>query len=137
MLSAILLFFYYSTLFKYLYLILISLLGVGTFLYSLTYDFNKPQRRALRGTLFLIFELCTGVPILHMAFFGDHIEGYSDDIILLNWYFGGISFIVGALFIYLDSEKKNFRGNLTFLEPRIKFFMCLFFLESFSILWGP
>ena len=101
-------FFYYSKIFKNFYLILITSFGVGTFLYSLTDDFNKPQRRSLRGTLFLIFGLCTGWPVLHMAFFGDTIEGYNKDIILYNWYLGGISYVVGTFFYILRFPEKKF-----------------------------
>ena len=123
-------FFYYSTLFKFLYLILITVFGVGTFLYSLTDDFNKPQRRALRGTLFLIFGLCTGVPILHMAFFGDYIEGYSEDIILLNWYLGGISYIIGALFYILRFPERKFPGKFDYFGASHQIFHVLVFFGA-------
>ena len=123
-------FFYYSTLFKYLYLILISVFGVGTFLYSLTDDFNKPKRRALRGTLFLIFGLCSGVPIIHMAFFGDYIEGYGDDIILLNWYLGGISYIIGALFYILRFPEKKFPGKFDYFGASHQIFHVLVFFGA-------
>ena len=123
-------FFYYSTLFKYLYLILISVFGVGTFLYSLTDDFNKPKRRALRGTLFLIFGLCSGVPIMHMAFFGDYIEGYGDDIILLNWYLGGISYIIGALFYILRFPEKKFPGKFDYFGASHQIFHVLVFFGA-------
>ena len=123
-------FFYYSNLFKYLYLILISVFGVGTFLYSLTDDFNKPKRRALRGTLFLIFGLCSGVPIMHMAFFGDYIEGYGDDIILLNWYLGGISYIIGALFYILRFPEKKFPGKFDYFGASHQIFHVLVFFGA-------
>ena len=123
-------FFYYSTLFKYLYLILISVFGVGTFLYSLTDDFNKPKRRALRGTLFLIFGLCSGVPIMHMAFFGGYIEGYGDDIILLNWYLGGISYIIGALFYILRFPEKKFPGKFDYFGASHQIFHVLVFFGA-------
>ena len=123
-------FFYYSPTFKYLYLILISVFGVGTFLYSLTDDFNKPQRRSLRGVLFLIFGLCTGVPILHMAFFGDYIEGYGDDIILLNWYLGGISYIIGAIFYILRFPEKQFPGRFDYFGASHQIFHVLVFFGA-------
>ena len=123
-------FFYYSTLFKYLYLILISVFGVGTFLYSLTDDFNKPKRRVLRGTLFLIFGLCSGVPIMHMAFFGDYIEGYGNDIILLNWYLGGISYIIGALFYILRFPEKKFPGKFDYFGASHQIFHVLVFFGA-------
>ena len=102
-------FFYYSIKYRNIYLIFITTFGVGTFLYSLTDDFNKPQRRTLRGILFLIFGLSAGVPILHMAFFGDTIEGYySTDAIFINWYLGGISYVVGTFFYILRFPEKSF-----------------------------
>ena len=123
-------FFYYSALFKYLYLILITVFGVGTFVYSLTDDFNKPQRRCLRGTLFLIFGLCTGVPILHMAFFGKYTEGYGDDITLLNWYLGGISYIIGALFYIMRFPEKKFPGKFDFFGASHQIFHVLVFFGA-------
>ena len=107
----------------YVYLSLITAFGIGTFIYSLTDDFNKPQRRCLRGTLYLIFGLCTSVPILHMAFFGKYIEGYSDDITLLNWYLEELVILLEFYFIYLDLMKKYFLENLTILVHHIKYFM--------------
>ena len=102
-------YFYYSIKYRNIYLIFITTFGVGTFLYSLTDDFNKPQRRTLRGILFLIFGLSAGVPILHMAFFGDTIEGYySTDAIFINWYLGGISYVVGTFFYILRFPEKSF-----------------------------
>jgi adiponectin receptor len=123
-------FFYYSQTFKLLYLILISVFGVGTFLYSLTDDFNKPQRRSLRGILFLIFGLCTGVPIMHMAFFGDTIDGYGNDIILLNWYLGGISYIIGAIFYILRFPEKKFPGKFDYFGASHQIFHCLVFFGA-------
>ena len=122
--------FYYSSLFKYLYLILITVFGVGTFLYSLTDDFNKPKRRALRGTLYLIFGLCSGVPIIHMAFFGNYIEGYGDDIILLNWYLGGISYVIGALFYILRFPEKKFPGKFDYFGASHQIFHVLVFFGA-------
>ena len=123
-------FFYYSTVFRYIYLIVISVIGVGTFLYSLTDDFNKPQRRSLRGALFLIFGLCTAVPILHMAFFGDYIEGYGDDIILINWYLGGISYIIGALFYIFRFPEKKFPGKFDYFGASHQIFHVLVFFGA-------
>ena len=120
-------FFYYDKICKYVYLSLITAFGLGTFIYSLTNDFNKPQRRCLRGTLYLIFGLCTGVPILHMAFFGKYIKGYSEDITLLNWYLGGISYIIGALFYILRFPEKKFPGKFDFFGASHQIFHVLVF----------
>ena len=58
-------FFYYSNIFKYAYLTLTTIFGIGTFLFSLTDDFNKPKKRTLKGRIFLAFDICIGVPIVH------------------------------------------------------------------------
>ena len=123
-------FFYYDKIYKYVYLSLITAFGLGTFIYSLTDDFNKPQRRCLRGTLYLIFGLCTGVPILHMAFFGKYIKGYSDEITLLNWYLGGISYIIGALFYILRFPEKKFPGKFDFFGASHQIFHVLVFFGA-------
>ena len=123
-------FFYYSTGFRYFYLTEISVFGIGTFLYSLTDDFNKPERRTLRGILFLIFGLCTGIPILHMSFFGDKIEGYGSGIKLINWYFGGISYIVGALLYILRFPEKIFPKKFDYIGASHQIFHVLVFLGA-------
>ena len=120
-------FFYYAIKYRNFYLILITSFGVGTFLYSLTDYFNKPQRRSLRGTLFLILGLCTGIPILHMAFFGNTIEGYSKDLILINWYLGGISYVIGALFYILRFPEKKYPGKFDFFGASHQIFHVLVF----------
>ena len=123
-------FFYYSKKIRYFYLIEISVFGIGTFLYSLTDDFNKPKRRALRGVLFLIFGLCSGIPILHMAFFGDRIEGYGEGIKLLNWYLGGISYVVGALFYILRFPEKKFPIKFDYFGASHQIFHILVFFGA-------
>ena len=50
--------FYNEDRFRYFYLIEISVLGLGIFLYSIiSSDFSKPYKRAFRGVLFLIFGI--------------------------------------------------------------------------------
>ena len=123
-------FFYYSIKFRNFYLILITSIGIGTFIYSLTDDFNKPQRRTLRGILFLIFGLCTAIPILHMTFFGDTIKGYSNDIILINWYLGGISYIIGTFFYILRFPEKSFPRVFDYFGASHQIFHVLVFFGA-------
>ena len=124
-------FFYFSQKIKIFYLSEITIFGVGTFLYSLTDDFNKPQRRSLRGTIFLIFGLCTGIPILHLAFFGDKIKGYSHGLKLINWYIGGISYIVGALLYILRYPEKKYPGKFDYIGASHQLFHILVFFGAF------
>ena len=123
-------FFYYETKFRYFYLILITIFGIGTFLYSLTDDFNKPQRRAVRGIIFLVFGLSTGIPILHMAFFGDKIEGYGPGIKLINWYIGGISYVVGAVLYIIRFPEKYFPRKFDFVGASHQIFHVLVFVGA-------
>lgn len=107
--------FYYETKLKYFYLIEISVLGIGIFLYSiLSSDFSKPYKRAFRGILFLIFGISTGIPVLHMSFFSKNINGYAPGIKLINWYLGGASYIIGALLYILRFPEKKFQGKFDY-----------------------
>ena len=123
-------FFYYSIKYRNIYLIFITTFGVGTFLYSLTDDFNKPQRRTLRGILFLIFGLSAGVPILHMAFFGYTIEGYNPDAIFINWYLGGISYVIGTFFYILRFPEKSFPRIFDYFGASHQIFHILVFFGA-------
>ena len=129
-------FFYYSIKYRNIYLIFITTFGVGTFLYSLTDDFNKPQRRTLRGILFLIFGLSAGVPILHMAFFGYTIEGYNPDAIFINWYLGGISYVIGTFFYILRFPEKNFPRIFDYFGASHQIFHVLVFFGALFHFFG-
>ena len=123
-------FFYYSKTFKYIYLSEITVFGIGIFLYSLTDDFNKPQKRTLRGIIFLIFGLCTGIPILHMAFFGDKLEGYGPGIKLLYWYLGGISYVLGAILYIIRFPEKLFPRKFDYIGASHQIFHILVFFGA-------
>ena len=119
-------FFYYEKKFKYFYLIEISTLGLGIFLYTLlSSNFSKPKRRTFRGILFLIFGICTGIPIVHMTFFGNTIKGYVQGIKLINWYLGGICYIIGALFYILRFPEKKFEKTFDYLGSSHQIFHTL------------
>ena len=123
-------FFYYSDTFKYLYLTEITVFGIGTFLYSLTDDFNKPQKRTLRGIIFLIFGLCTGIPILHMAFFGKKLVGNAAGINLINWYVGGVCYVIGALLYIIRFPEKIFPGKFDYIGASHQIFHILVFFGA-------
>ena len=123
-------FFYYSNTFKYIYLVEITVFGLGTFLYSLTDDFNKPQKRTLRGIIFLILGLSTAIPILHMAFFGKKIDGYGPGLKLINWYLGGASYVIGALLYIIRFPEKKFPGKFDYVGASHQIFHVLVFFGA-------
>lgn len=124
-------FFYYENKFKYFYLIEISSLGLGIFFYSvISSKFSKPERRTFRGILFLIFGICTGIPIIHMSFFSDTINGYVPGIKLINWYLGGISYIIGAIIYILRFPEKKFIGKFDYIGSSHQIFHILVFLGA-------
>ena len=120
-------FFYYSKIIQYFYLSEISIFGIGTFLYSLTDDFNKPERRAFRGILFLIFGLSTAIPILHIAFFRDKINCLPPGLNLLNWYLGGFSYVLGAILYIIRYPEKKYPLKFDYIGSSHQIFHILVF----------
>ena len=124
-------FFYFENKFKYFYLFLISILGIGICLYSiLSSDFSKPYKRTFRGILFILFGICTGFPIVHMTLFGNNINGYCSGIKLKNWYYGGLSYIIGALLYILRFPEKKFRGKFDYFGSSHQIFHILVFIGA-------
>ena len=129
-------FFYYSDTMRYLYLTFISVFGISTFCYSLTNDFNSPKRRTLRGIIFIIFGLCAGIPVLHMAFFGNYIRGYVKGVKLLFWYIGGVSYVAGALLYIMRFPEKKFPGKFDYFGASHQLFHVLVFVGAFTHFLG-
>ena len=125
-------FFYFSDKFRRLYLIFISVFGIGTFLYSLTKDFNLPKRRTLRGILFLIFGISSGFSVIHMSFFGNTIIGYVKGVKILFWSIGGVSYIIGAILYILRFPEKVFPGKFDYFGASHQIFHVLVFVGAFS-----
>jgi adiponectin receptor len=124
-------FFYYENKFKYFYLIEISVLGLGIFFYSvISSNFSKPKRRTFRGILFLIFGICTGIPIIHLSLFNHTVNGYVPGIKLINWYLGGISYITGAIIYILRFPEKKFKGKFDYIGSSHQIFHILVFLGA-------
>ena len=130
-------FFYYENKYKYFYLLEISILGLAIFLFSiLSSDFSKPYKRTFRGILFIVFGICTGIPIIHMSFFGDTINGYKPGIKLKNWFIGGISYIFGALLYILRFPEKKFQGKFDYIGSSHQLFHILVFVGATSHYFG-
>ena len=124
-------FFYYENKFKYFYLIEITAIGLIIFFYSiLNSDFSQPYKRTFRGILFLIFGICTGIPVLHMGFFGESIKGYYPGIKLKYWYLGGFSYIFGAILYILRFPEKKFLGKFDYFGSSHQIFHVLVFLGA-------
>ena len=107
-------FFYCDTKLKKFYIIYITTFGLITFLLCLSNGFNLPKRRVFRGSLFLSFGISSGIPIIHMAFFGYTIKGYIPGIRILFWYLGGITYIIGALLYLVRFPEKKCPGRFDY-----------------------
>jgi channel protein (hemolysin III family) len=90
-------FFQCETFIRNAYLTFISVFAISVFLYSLTSDFHLPERRTLRGSLFLALGLSAAIPIFHLIFFRSTVRGFDTMPRLTFWYIGGISYVSGAL----------------------------------------
>jgi adiponectin receptor len=55
--------------FRMIYLTSISVLAISVFIYSLNPNFTTPNRRKLRGIIFLILGICTAIPFGHLFMF--------------------------------------------------------------------
>lgn len=91
-----------------MYLAIITTLSVIVFVCTLTPDFHKPEKRRLRGTMFLALGVSTAFPIFHLALFGNHITGFVNKPYLIYWYLGGISYVLAGLFFVLRIPEKYF-----------------------------
>ncbi len=91
----------------YFYLTFISTFAVAVFLFSFKPDFETPQKRFLRGFLFLTLGLSAGLPMIHLVLFGKYITGMIPDVTLINWFLGGVSYVAGCLiYVYRIPERK-------------------------------
>ena len=63
-------FFYCEQFYRTVYLAFISIFAASVFLYSFQKNFNKPQNRKFRGSLFLTLGISAAIPIIHLIFLG-------------------------------------------------------------------
>ena len=90
------------------YLIFISTFALIVFFFSLTSSFHLPEKRTLRGILFLSLGLSAGIPIIHLSLMRNSIKGFYGNPRLLFWYFGGISYVIGTL-MYINRIPQKFK----------------------------
>ena len=107
------------------YLTFISVFAVSVFLYSLTSDFHMPERRTLRGSLFLCLGLSAAIPIFHLLLFKSSIRGFEGLPRLVFWYIGGISYVSGALMYIKRIPERFFPGLFDLFGSSHQIFHCL------------
>ena len=107
------------------YLTFISVFAVSVFLYSLTSDFHMPERRTLRGSLFLCLGLSAAIPIFHLLLFKSSIRGFEGMPRLVFWYIGGISYVSGALMYIKRIPERFFPGLFDLFGSSHQIFHCL------------
>ena len=107
-------FFYCEKKFCIFYLIFISIFGITTFCLSLTNNFNSPKMRGFRGKLFLIFGITAGIPVIHLRIVGNKLNGYDPDLRFLNWYLGGITYIIGGIIYITRFPEIKYPGKFDF-----------------------
>ena len=118
-------FFYCDKVYQIIYLIFISFFGLCVFLYSFNEKFHLKETKKIRGTLFLIFGISAGIPILHMAFFGKDIKGFFGMPKLFFWYIGGLCYILGAFLFMFRFPEKLFPGKFDIIGSSHQIFHIL------------
>ncbi len=83
-------FFYCEPIFRTGYLLFISILASGVFVYSFDREFAKPHMRKLRGSLFITLGISAGIPIIHLTFFGYLIYIYFICLYFIYFFLLGI-----------------------------------------------
>lgn len=91
-----------------MYLCFISTFAFTVFVFSLTPKYYTPEKRKLRGTMFLVLGVSTAIPIFHCIFFGDYIKGFNNQPHFFYWVLGGIFYVFGGLFYVLRIPEKYF-----------------------------
>lgn len=104
-------FFYYEPKIRTFYLIFITVFGLITFGLCLSNGCNMPEKRILKGILFLIFGICSGIPVIHMALLGDKLKGYNSETRYLFWYLGGIIYIIGGVLYITRFPEIKYSGK--------------------------
>ena len=105
-------FFFYCEKYLYIiYLFAITFSAFCLFIFTLTPDFEIPEKRNLRGICFLTIGISTSIPILHLTFFPKNIYGFYDTPNLKYWYYGGLSYVVGGTIYVLRIPEKYWKGK--------------------------
>lgn len=100
--------------FSIFYTSFITIFCIIVFACSFKSDFNTPQKRNLRGTLFLLLGISAAAPILHILFFGKYTAGIINNPTLFNWVMGGISYVFGVFIYMWRFPEKYWPGKFDF-----------------------
>ena len=124
-------FFYCDFKYGLIYLIFISIFGLATFFLSLTNNFNSSEMRGFRGKLYIIFGLCAGIPIIHLAIMGDRLIGYTPDLRLIFWYLGGITYVLGGILYIIRFPERIYPGKFDFFGSSHQLFHIMVVIAAF------
>lgn len=92
------------------YLTFITVFAIAVFIFSFKEDFPNPEKRKLRGILYLTLGISAGLPIIHLGFFPHTINGFTVKPDITYWVYGGASYIIGALMYTVRFPEKYFPG---------------------------
>ena len=71
-----------------------------------------------------------------MTFFGDTIKGYNPGAKFNKWYYGGISYIFGAILYILRFPEKKFRGKFDYIGSSHQLFHVFVLLGALFHFFG-
>lgn len=80
----------------------------------MTPNYHAPEKRKLRGVMFLLLGVSTAFPIFHLAFFGKYVPGFENRPYLIWWYLGGISYVMGGVFFVIRLPEKYFPNKFDY-----------------------
>ena len=131
-------FFYCQNNYKLFFLIIITLFGVILFFFCLTEEFNSADKRNLRGMAFLIFGLCSELPVFILTFILNDIRGHNNDASFLFLYLGMLSYLLGGILYLKRVPEKYFPGIFDYFGNSHQLFHILIlpaiFLNYFAFL---
>jgi len=93
-------------------------------LYHYLKTFHIPQKRKLRGILFLILGLSAGIPIVHLMIIGPG-DGMIKTPNLIFWELGGIAYVFGAILYIIRFPEKYWPGKFCYFGCSHQIWHCL------------
>jgi adiponectin receptor len=103
---------------------MITTFCLALFLISLPKCFSTPEKRKLRGFLFLIVGLSTAIPMIHLGLIRNTINTIQDQS-FLYYILGGVFYVAGALIYIMRFPERKFPGKFC-LVVRKYFILNLF-----------
>lgn len=91
-----------------------SVFSFTVFILTMTPKYYAPEKRRLRGTMFLILGISAGVPVIHLALLGDKIIGFDVKPYLIYWYLGGIIYVLGGVIYVIRLPEKFFPNKFDY-----------------------